>query len=541
MTKERKIVIWLVWVVIWPVSLFYLYHLFTPSFGDNWIDIVSFSVLMLIVAYFPIVVDDTPIFFIQGISLTVFLYYGLFIEIILTQMAALFLILRLRIGKNELHRIPINLLMFLLTSIFGAMIYYLFGGTHGDSVEIIPTMGYIFGIFASNQVLLYLFRNFVTQQKFKFFNVGLLWELLTTLIVLPVGFVLYLLYVEMGIGAIYYVGTPFIAVSFILKSYYTSRRINKYMRKTSDIGQKLTGKLDVKEVLDILVNEVKDLLSVEYTYIWDILNTNETMKLIRFADQHGQQKPPEYTLKKGEGISGIVYEKGEEIFFDRKKKWSHIEDPTIPESAESVLSVPVHRNEDIVGVMTLASNKRRAFEKYHLMLIKIVSNYLAVAIENARHYQTTKTKTETCHLTKLYNYRFIQNYLQQLFEDMEAKGIQETVSLILLDLDHFKQINDTYGHESGNEVLCQLADRLKQFIGKQGIVARYGGEEFVILLPGTDKDHATRLAERVRIELASKPFTLVQHIQNGQDSIEVNVTASIGLPPIRQIVKTPMN
>ncbi|MBO8155926.1 MAG: diguanylate cyclase [Bacillaceae bacterium] len=534
MTKERKIAIWLVWLIIWPGSLIYLYEMLSPSFAGHFIDILSFAILMCIVAYFPIIVDDTPIFFIQGISLAVFLYYGLFVEILLTQIAALFLILNLRIGKSELHRIPVNLLMFLLTSLVGAGIYYLLGGRHGviplnDLGAFIPILGYVFGIFAANQIFLHLFRNMITNQKHKFFNVGLLWELWTTLIILPVGFVLYLLYIEMGIQAIYFVGIPFIAVSFILKSFYTSRRMNKYMKRTSDIGQKLTGNLDVKEVLDILVNEIRDLLNVHYTYIWDILNTKQTMTLIRFADQESQQKPPEFILKKGQGISGMVYENGKELIFGRRKEWETIPDPTIPDDVESILSVPVVRNDKTVGVITLASKKRGAFEKYHLMLTKIVANYLAVAIENARHYQTTKSKTETCHLTNLYNYRFIQNYLQQLFEDMEAKGIQESISLILLDLDHFKRINDTYGHESGNEVLCQLANRLKEFIGGQGIVARYGGEEFVILLPGTQKEHAFHLAERLRMRIAEDPFILREHIQVENEPIEIYITASIGV------------
>lgn len=163
------------------------------------------------------------------------------------------------------------------------------------------------------------------------------------------------------------------------------------------------------------------------------------------------------------------------------------------------------------------------------MLLDILSNYLAVAIENARHYENTKKKSERDPLTKLYNYRYFENYLQNLFEDMKAKGFYEYHSLILLDLDHFKQINDLYGHESGNEVLRELAFRLDQLSNEDTIVARYGGEEFVLLLKTRTKEEAMEEAEQIRKLISEQPFFLQKHITNSGEAIEVYVTASIGV------------
>jgi diguanylate cyclase (GGDEF)-like protein len=161
------------------------------------------------------------------------------------------------------------------------------------------------------------------------------------------------------------------------------------------------------------------------------------------------------------------------------------------------------------------------------MIADILASYFGVAMEKARHYQETKRRSERCALTKLYNYRFFENVLEKEYANLE-KGELASLSLILLDLDHFKKINDIYGHQSGNEILKQVADRLLGLVGEAGTVARYGGEEFVILLPDMDRSRCFELAERIRVNLANRSFTLKQHIRDTHTVQLVKVTASIG-------------
>ncbi|WP_194841407.1 sensor domain-containing diguanylate cyclase [Salinibacillus xinjiangensis] len=536
MTKQKKRIIWILWLLIWPTLIFYLYQLMghRVNIEGNWFDIISFALLMCIVSLFPIIVGETPIFFIHGISFAVFLHFGLFAEVVLTQIAVIALIMKLRIGKEDLYRIPANLLLFLLTSIIGAAVYFMLGGVNTDAARAftveqqLPILGYIIGVIFGNQILLHLLRMFITSQKERFFSRSLLWDVLTSIITIPVGYVLYLLYIELGAKAIYFVGIPFIMISIMIMGYYASKKLNTYMQKTSDIGQKLTGKLDVKEVLDIFAAEITSLLDVHYGYIYDVLNSNESLTLVRnLGDQKGPPSPQ--TFKKFQGISGMVYGNGEGLFFTKRTIWeSSIPDYSIPNDAESLISVPIRRNEKVVGIITIASRNKRAYEKYQYMLVEIMANYLAVAIENARHYESTKQKSERCQLTKLYNYRYFEEYLHHLFEDMIAKGVKEIHSLILLDLDYFKRVNDTYGHESGNEVLRELAKRIETAMNNS-IVARYGGEEFVVLLQGRGKDEALFEAEKLRRIISEQPFQLEQHITDVDNPIQVNLTASIGI------------
>ncbi|GAA0483538.1 hypothetical protein GCM10008986_05800 [Salinibacillus aidingensis] len=536
MTKQKKLLIWILWLLIWPSLIFYIYQVTAPimNLDGRWFDIVSFGILMCIVSLFPIIVGGTPIFFIHGISFAVFLHFGLFAEIVLTQIAVCVLLTKLRPGKDQLFRIPANLTLFLLTSIIGAAIYYLLGGTHQKIVDFtfeqqFPIIGYILAIIFANQVLLHLLKMYMTSQRERFFSKSLFWDMLTSGLTIPVGYVLYLLYIELGAGAIYFVGIPFVTFSVIIQNYFSSQRMNNYMRRTSQIGHKLTGKLNVKEVLDIFVEEVSKLLYVDYAYIYDVLNSNESLTLIRVMGDTPQGHHTSFHLKKFQGISGTVYGGGEGLYYKNRAKWDMIlPDPSLPHDAESIISVPIWRNEKVVGVITVASKRKRAYEKYQYMLVEILANYLAVAIENARHYETTKQKSERCPLTKLYNYRYFEEYIQQLFEDMEAKGLHEDQSLILLDLDHFKQVNDTYGHESGNEVLRELAARLENTFPNE-IVARYGGEEFVILLRGKGKDEALFHAENIRRVISEEPFELKQHISDIGKPIKIEVTASIGV------------
>jgi two-component system cell cycle response regulator len=103
-----------------------------------------------------------------------------------------------------------------------------------------------------------------------------------------------------------------------------------------------------------------------------------------------------------------------------------------------------------------------------------------------------------------------------------ARGAGETLSLLVLDLDHFKQINDQHGHDAGDEVLKECANRLRNVVRAVDVVARFGGEEFVIIMPDTEGFAAGRVAERLRQSIETEPFRL-------QQGRTLHVTASIGV------------
>ncbi|MEP9373144.1 PleD family two-component system response regulator [Mesorhizobium sp. KR1-2] len=129
-------------------------------------------------------------------------------------------------------------------------------------------------------------------------------------------------------------------------------------------------------------------------------------------------------------------------------------------------------------------------------------------------------------LTGLHNRRYLDSHLQTLFDRAVAR--RRSLSVMITDLDRFKSVNDTYGHDGGDDVLREFARRLRKNVRGIDLACRYGGEEFVVVMPDTDGDIAERVAERIRAEIARTPFLV------GKDGQALEVTISIGVSSLRR-------
>jgi diguanylate cyclase (GGDEF)-like protein len=134
----------------------------------------------------------------------------------------------------------------------------------------------------------------------------------------------------------------------------------------------------------------------------------------------------------------------------------------------------------------------------------VIANQVAISLQNARMYQIVEEQATTDGLTGLVNHRTFQERFAAMLGRAERHNFP--VSLILTDIDHFKKINDSYGHPTGDEVLRRVAAILNASARKIDIVARYGGEEFAIVLESTDRVGARNLAERIRGEIEQQSF-----------------------------------
>jgi two-component system cell cycle response regulator len=124
-------------------------------------------------------------------------------------------------------------------------------------------------------------------------------------------------------------------------------------------------------------------------------------------------------------------------------------------------------------------------------------------------------------LTGLFNRRYMETHVGTLVERSAARG--KSLSLLILDIDYFKSINDNYGHDAGDDVLREFAERLRASIRGIDLACRYGGEEFVVVMPDTDLGVATLVAERIRRRIAGEPFP----IEKGARAIEVTISVGI--------------
>jgi diguanylate cyclase (GGDEF)-like protein len=179
---------------------------------------------------------------------------------------------------------------------------------------------------------------------------------------------------------------------------------------------------------------------------------------------------------------------------------------------------------EYLGVLSIARHKRR-FTREEEELLQYLAGQAVVSIENATLHETVERQAVTDGLTGLANMRAFQTILENEIE--RARRFGTPLALVMLDLDHFKEVNDRYGHQQGDEVLAMVADVLREFSRDIDAPARYGGEELAIVLPQTDADGAAQLAERIReaIERLDVPFV------NGQGALHLRASFGVAALP----------
>lgn len=187
--------------------------------------------------------------------------------------------------------------------------------------------------------------------------------------------------------------------------------------------------------------------------------------------------------------------------------------------AGSVLALPLAHADQCDAVAVFVSRSLEAFDAQDLRSAGILVNQVGAAMQNARLYDQMQRQATTDGLTGLANHRAFQARVEESIAHSRRTG--QALSLILTDIDHFKRVNDTYGHPIGDAVLRDVAKILEGIARKNDLVARYGGEEFVLLLPGSDAHAAVSLAERLRVEVQ-------QHVMQSSSG-DVAVTLSLGI------------
>ncbi|MGV3487938.1 MAG: sensor domain-containing diguanylate cyclase [Tuberibacillus sp.] len=514
--------VWLVGSVVWPIIMILTYIIAPPHVDGSFWALIGMTVLMIIVSLSSFKVKDTNIFAVGGISLAIFLIYGVFVELVLMQVAIFTGMLKRRLEKEEWFRYALNMTMFSVMSVTAAAIFHLLGGVSGTSSEqtlkVLPIFGYVITAFILNQLILYYFTRIYTGTG-ELFGRDTMVEAINTAVVTPIGIILYLLYAQLGSISIIIMAFPMITMSIIFRLINNSYEVNGLLQKTNEVGSKLTEKLDEKHIIDLFFEKIGTIMNVDYVFILEEEKDPRYFAIKQYFKSHdaiGEHRAIGRLVRWPTELLGKNYRAG------TRKEWRRLLKGFLPVSAQSVLVVPTRRNNDLYGAVVVASQAPRTYGKQHLMVLEIISNFLTIAIENAYSYEQTKRESERDPLTSLYNYR----YFTRLLEDQYHDDKDSPFSIIMIDLDHFKQINDTYGHENGNVILRGVAERLKLIIGNKGTVARYGGEEFIILLPETGNQLCYELAEEIRQRLSSEPFLLTLH---GDHRRLVHVTASIGI------------
>jgi diguanylate cyclase (GGDEF)-like protein len=243
------------------------------------------------------------------------------------------------------------------------------------------------------------------------------------------------------------------------------------------------------------------------------------------------------TIPADEGIAGRVYLTGEAYstpYAPADRFFYRAVDEQTHYHTESLVAIPIRIEQEVCGVLELI-NRRDAegYSQEDRNLLEIFAGYISISIQNVLDGRQAQEIAKRDNLTGLFNDRYLHIVLSNTIRRCRTDGLD--LAVLFLDLDYFKHVNDTHGHLAGSQVLREVGHLLRRRVTRLGgIPARYGGDEFVLLLPGTDLETATDLAEEIRAEVVHATFCAGPgDIQPDPLSLK-GITCSIGIATLRQ-------
>ena len=299
------------------------------------------------------------------------------------------------------------------------------------------------------------------------------------------------------------------------------RRAVEGLKAFNDVGRSLTSTLDAREVLAII------LAKVDQTFrpaAWALLLADEQRGdlEIHLAVGQGAEQLLGNRALPGEGIAGWVAQSGQPVLLEdarRDPRFDERVDPAPTGGAHAFMAAPLRSAGGMLGAVALAARSEDPFAPDDLRTLGGLADYAAIALSNARNFERVRELTLVDDHTALYNARHLDRTLEA--EVARAGRYQRALSVVFFDLDHFKRVNDAYGHQAGSDLLREVGDVMRRELRAMDVPVRYGGDEFVAILPEAGHDQARIVAERLRLAIRDATFLR-------RRGLEVHVTASFG-------------
>jgi diguanylate cyclase (GGDEF)-like protein len=303
-----------------------------------------------------------------------------------------------------------------------------------------------------------------------------------------------------------------------------SRSRDRLRGSLDRLGQTLSSSLDLNATLAVVVETAMEILGADRGLL--MLHTPERDALYLKVGRGLHEPPPR--LEVGEGLLGHVAGVALPVRLPADAEELPEPVPGEPVGAHELI-VPLHGRGMVLGVVALLrDDPEREFSAADLRTLQSFATQASVAIENVLLHREARRLSVTDSLTGLWNFRYFEIQADREMESAARSG--RPLSLMIVDIDHFKSVNDDHGHQVGDAVLTEIAARIRSATRTPDVVARYGGEEFVVLLPGTDFEGALATGERVRRSVSVTPVPVAVGSKTDSDVPDsLPITCSVGV------------
>ena len=287
------------------------------------------------------------------------------------------------------------------------------------------------------------------------------------------------------------------------------------------LTRSLTSSFDLDTILRTILEHMERTIEAE---LWTLLMLDEPRQELYYALAAGgeQETLSGLRVKVGEGGAGWVAQHGESLIVPETVDDPRLgrEQPGNPQRVRSVIAMPLRGRKGTHGVIQIFNPRADRMTDYTIALLHILADHAAIAIENAHDVARIQQLSITDDCTGLYNARHLYNTIES--EVYRSTRFSYEFSVLFLDLDRFKLVNDNHGHLVGSRLLYEIGATIKSRLRLIDYAFRYGGDEFVVLLPQTSKQSSLVVARRLLEIMRTTKFHL-------GDNLDLNVRASMGV------------
>ncbi len=285
-----------------------------------------------------------------------------------------------------------------------------------------------------------------------------------------------------------------------------------------DVARALTSSLDLDSILGAIMQQMEQFFEPES---WSLLIVDEEQQNLYYAVAAGKSSGDRnLRVSMGEGIAGWVAQHGEPVIVSEPGNDARFAASLPGSSVRSAICIPLRWRDRTLGAIELLNYRVSTLTSETMAFLQVLCDYAAIAIQNVRAVERIQELTITDDCTGLFNSRHLFSVTEGELE--RSRRFNFPFSLVFIDLDHFKRVNDLHGHLAGSRLLGEIARTIKHNVRGIDSAFRYGGDEFIVLLPQTGKDAALEVTQRLLHALRDTQYLL-------SEGLDLRMMASFGV------------